>query len=117
MDAFRLRQNGQHAIHRFDDIAPGCRKMYTITAGLSSTNADVAKILDRILHAGDVGERHRRAIAIGDHQRARTLRLHHLIGGARESRSVLVREASLGAIHVGGPERRAHVFAGPVPNY
>ena len=50
-------------------LAPGWRWMLTITAGVRFIQAACLDVLRVVDHVGDVGQRHRRAVAIRDDQR------------------------------------------------
>ncbi len=50
-------------------LAPGCRYTIIMTAGLPLARPSVAHVLHGIDDLADVGQAHRRAVAVGDDQR------------------------------------------------
>ena len=50
-------------------LAPGCRWMFTITAGRLVHPGGLADVFGIVDHVGDVGQLDRRAVAVGDDQR------------------------------------------------
>ena len=56
-------------------LAPGWRKMMTVTEGDAVQVAAGANALRRVLHIGDVGKVHGQPIVVADHQRTCIRRL------------------------------------------
>ena len=63
-------------------LAPGWRWMLTMTAGVVVHPGRLLDVLDAVDHVGDVGQPHRRAVAVGDDQRPVLVARQQLIVGA-----------------------------------
>ena len=79
----QLRQQRADAVDGLDDVgARLAEDDRCSTAGLPLASPALRTVLDRVAHVGDVGQPHRRAVAVGDDQRAVLRRLEQLVGGA-----------------------------------
>ena len=108
----KLRQQPLDSIHDLDDV--GARLALDVhdhRRGLVHPGGllHVLGIVDRI---GDVGQLHRRAVAIGDDQRPVVLARQELIVRADDRSPSRAVERALGLIDVGGSHHRAQVFKG-----
>ncbi len=83
-------------------LAPGCRWMFTITAGRLVHPGRLADVLDVVDHVGHVGQLHRRAVAVGHDQRRVIGARKQLVVGADLVGLVRPVEVALGLIHVRG---------------
>ena len=79
--ACRCGQLRLHRIHRLDDVGARLADRMTSTERLAVGMAGVAQILDRIDHVADIRQPHRRAVAVGDHQRLVILGVRGLVVG------------------------------------
>ena len=93
-------------------LAPGWRWMLTITAGVVVHPRRLLHVLGVVDDVGHVGQPHRRAVPVGDDERAVIVARQHLIVGADRVRLVRAVEAALGLVHVGLRDGRAQVFEG-----
>ena len=70
----------------------------------------VAQILDRVDDRRDIGEAHRRTVAVGDHQRQIIRRLGRLVVGVDLKMLVLLLDRTLWTMRVGRGKRGPHVL-------
>ena len=64
----KLRQHRLHVVDRLDDVGAGLAEQDDENGRLAVRHAEIAHILDAVGDLGDVGQAHRRAVAIGDDQ-------------------------------------------------
>ena len=107
----QLRQFGLDAVHGFDDVRAGLAEDEHQNRGRKVGVAGVAHILHRIGDRGHIVQPHRRAIAVGHHQRAVLAGLEQLIVGADrtrlQSRPV---KSPLGRLALAAPSIASHIF-------
>jgi hypothetical protein len=107
---FQMRQLLLHVVDGLDDVGVRLAEQDDQDRRLSVGHAEIAHILNGVLHLGDVGQLHRRAVAVGDDQR-RVIRGHtRLVVGVDLIAAVAVVDGALRTVGVGRGERRAHVF-------
>jgi len=82
----------------------------TRTAASPSAEAQGAQVFDRVVYLGDIGQPHRRAIVISDHELPIILGKVHLIIGVKLKPVLAVFNHALGAAGIGRGERGADVF-------
>ena len=86
-------------------LAPGCRLMISSTDGLAVGRAGVAQVLHRVDDFADVGQPHRRAVAVGDDDRHVLGGLCRLVVGVDLPAPVAVLDRALGPVGVGCGDR------------
>ena len=107
---FQMRQLGLHGVDGLDDVGVRLAVEDDQNRRLAVGHAEIAQILHRIGHLGDVAEANRRPIAIGDHQRCVIGGNVGLVVGVDLQAAVAVVDRALRAVGVGGGERGAHVL-------
>ena len=81
-----------------------------MTASLPLERPEIAQVLHPVQHLADIGQAHRRAVAIGDHQRLVVRRLGGLVVGIDLVALAFDVDAALRAVGIGAGERGADVF-------
>ena len=93
-----LRKDGANAVHGVDDVGAGLAEDDDQHGGLAVRIAGIAKVFDGILRLADVGDPHRRSVAVGHHQRRIVAGLEDLIVGAHLPHAVAVGKCPLGVL-------------------
>ena len=106
----QLRHQRLHALDHPDDVGAGLPVHDHHDRQLAVGKAQIAQVLHRIEYLADVGQAHRRAVAVGDHQRFVVRRLDGLIVGIDLVALDPDVDAPLGTVGIGAGERRADVF-------
>ena len=107
---FQMRQLGLHVIDGLDDVGVGLAVEDDQHRQLALRQAEIAHVLHGVADLGDVGEAHRGAVAVGNHERDIVGRRGGLIVGVNLIAAVAVVDRAFRAVGVGGSERRAHVL-------
>ena len=105
-----MRQFRLHALDRVDDVGAGLPENDRENGGAALGQAQVAHVLDRVQHVGDVGETNRSAIAVGNDEGRIIGGPGRLIVGVNLEMPFAVLDRAFRAVGVGGGERRAHVL-------
>ena len=106
----QLRHQRLHAVDHPDDVGARLPVDDHHDRPLAVGKSEIAQVLHGIEHLADVGEAHRRAVAIGDHQRFVVRRLDGLIVGIDLVALVADVDAALRTVGIGAAERRADIF-------
>ncbi len=115
----RRTQNRHQRLHPFDhpdDVGARLPVHDHHDRELAVGEAQIAQILHRIEHVADIGQAHRRAVAIGNHQRFVVLGLDRLIVGIELVALAADVDASLRTVGIGAAERGANIFQ-PDPEF
>ena len=107
---FERGQSAFHAVDCIDDIGARLAEQNHQHRRLAVGEAEIAHVFDGIENLRHVRQPHRRAVAIGDHQRRVIGGLDRLIVGIDLKPALALIDGALGTIGIGGGERRAHVF-------
>ena len=99
-----------HRVDGVDDVGAGLAIDDDQHRRLAVGEAGVAEVLDRIDDLADIGQLHRGAVAVGDHQIAVFGGVAGLVVGVDLVMAVAVLDRALRAVGVGRGERRAHVL-------
>ena len=110
-----LRQDRFDAIDRVDDVGTRLFVKKDQNRRLAVRKPLIAQIFDPVAHFPDIGQPHRRAVAISDHQRPVIGGVVRLVVGVDLEPAVVLFDGALRTVGVGRGERGAHVFqADPV---
>ena len=105
-----MRQRLLHAVDGLDDVGAGLAEDDDQHRRLAVGQAEIAHVLDGIVHRGEVRQLHRGAVAVGHDQRRVIGGLGGLVVGIDLIALVAVVDRALRAVGVCRGECRAHVF-------
>ncbi len=97
-------------VDRVDDVGAGLPVEDHQHRRLAVGEPGVAQVFRALDDIGDIGEPHRRAVAIGDDQRPVILGLDGLVVGVELEAAVALVDRAFRAVRVGRGKRGAHVF-------
>jgi hypothetical protein len=104
-----LRHQRPHAVYGVDDVRSRLAEDDEEHGRLAVGDPGRANVLDRIGHAGDVREAHRRALRVVDDQRLVVRGLEQLVRRGDRPRLRAGADLPLGPVRVGGVEGGPHV--------
>ena len=108
--AAQQRQECGHPIDRLDDVRVRLAIDDDQHRGFAIRRSSIAQVLHRVDDLGDIGQPHRRAVAISDDQREVFGRCLRLIVGVDLPVPEIVLDRALGPVCVGRREDGAHVL-------
>ena len=93
-------------------LAPGWRKMMTVTDALAVQVAGSADVLHRVCHLSDVGQADRRAVVITDDERLVVLGVRDLVVGEDVRGHIAVSDLAFGQVGVLQAQHRLQIRKG-----
>ena len=104
----QVRQERAHPVDGVDDVGARLAEQDQHHGGIAVRESVVAQVLHRVRHLRDIAETHRGAVVIADDERDVFARAHGLVVVLDLPALVARLERALGAVGVGGGDRRAH---------